>query len=62
MYDDDEPLPWETDGDLPWASDEPGRDAPEDEPWRGEVHVAEWPEDLAGPEYWLYKQMGEEEP
>ena len=26
-----------------------------DESWRGDVHSADWPEELAGPEYWMYK-------
>jgi hypothetical protein len=58
---DDEQKPWETEGDLPWASEEAGWEAPDPEAWRGEVHQGEWPEELAGPEYWLYKKLGEEE-
>ena len=27
--------------------------------WRGHQHFADWPEELAGPEYWLYKRMAE---
>ncbi len=61
MYEDDR-LPWETDGDLPWERDQLEWESPEREGWRGEVHVNEWPENLAGPEYWLYKQQGEDEP
>lgn len=29
---------------------------PSQEPWRGDVHFDEWPEHLAGPEYWLWKK------
>ncbi|HTK43157.1 MAG TPA: hypothetical protein VL287_16335 [Gemmatimonadales bacterium] len=61
MLEDEERLPWETDGDLPWASEDPEWEAPDPEAWRGTVHLQEWPEDLAGPEYWLYKKQGEEE-
>ena len=36
----------------PWES--PDEDEPEDttEAWRGDVHLDDWPEQLAGPEYW----------
>ena len=59
--------PWETEGELPWlsSSDEAEPWAAEiDEPWLSddaeeeEVWVEEspgWPEEMAGPEYWLYK-------
>jgi hypothetical protein len=57
----DERQPWETEGDLPWEAAAPGWQPAEPEGWRGEVHLEEWPEDLAGPEYWLYKRMREEE-
>ncbi len=39
------------------------RDEPEelpldtDEAWRGDVHLADWPEELAGPEYWMFKLL-----
>lgn len=36
------PLPWETEGDLPFLQEE------EEEAW---------PESLAGPEYWLLKKL-----
>ncbi len=58
---DRERLPWESEGDLPWASNEAGWEPLESDPWRGDVHLDQWPEELAGPEYWLYKKMGEEE-
>jgi hypothetical protein len=28
----------------------------EDDSWRGDLHLEDWPEELAGPEYWLYKR------
>ncbi len=31
-----------------------------DESWRGDVHFADWPEQLAGPEYWMYKKLAEQ--
>ena len=27
----------------------------EDDAWRGEEHLPDWPEEAAGPEYWMYK-------
>jgi hypothetical protein len=42
---------------MPEAEWEPA----DSEAWRGELHLGEWPENLAGPEYWLYKkQQGDE--
>jgi hypothetical protein len=29
------------------------------EPWRGDEHFADWPEELAGPEYRLFKKWGD---
>jgi hypothetical protein len=52
-------LPWETGGDLPWATpDDDGEQA--DSAWRGDLHFDDWPENLAGPEYWLYKKQRDE--
>jgi hypothetical protein len=69
---DSERKPWETDGDLPWLEHEPlpweqqeiefdSADNDGDESWRGASHLADWPEEMAGPEYWLYKRMVERE-
>lgn len=50
-------LPWESeDPDIPWSPEfkvaEPN--------WRGDQHLEDWPQHLAGPEYWLYrKELGE---
>jgi len=62
MFDDERaPMPWETEGDLPWRSEEAEWEAPDPDAWRGTVHQGEWPEELAGPEYWLFKKgLGEE--
>ena len=30
------------------------------EAWRGEEHLADWPEAQAGPEYWMYKRAAED--
>jgi len=50
---------WESGGDLPW--DTPDVDSEADsEAWRGELHQDDWPESLAGPEYWLYKKQRDE--
>jgi hypothetical protein len=56
-----EELPWETDGDLPWETSGGDWNSADSEAWRGEVHLGEWPENLAGPEYWLYKQQEDDE-
>jgi hypothetical protein len=63
---DDERQAWESEGDAPWASSVPGWEPGEDEDfWRGEVHpelqIEAWPEELAGPEYWLYKKLGDDD-
>lgn len=60
----DSGLPWEWDDGLPWESSAEAwrSDAASDEAWRGGDHLEDWPEELAGPEYWLYKRMsGEDE-
>jgi hypothetical protein len=31
------------------------------EAWRGDLHLDDWPENLAGPEYWLYKNQSDDE-
>ncbi|MEP7176898.1 MAG: hypothetical protein ABI860_10150 [Gemmatimonadales bacterium] len=48
--------PWEGDGDPPWAAPDGDPENGDPEAWRGAVHLGEWPENLAGPEYWLYKK------
>jgi hypothetical protein len=27
--------------------------------WRAEVHLPDWPEEAAGPEYWMFKAAGD---
>ncbi len=46
--------PWATSGDLPWKTA-----GAEEEAWRGDIHVDNWPEEMAGPEYWLNKRPGD---
>ncbi len=58
MGDQDE-RPWELGGDLPWGTPELESEA-DAETWRGELHQDDWPENLAGPEYWLYKKQRDE--
>jgi hypothetical protein len=53
-------LPWESGGDLPWATPDDDADQAESEVWRGDLHFDDWPENLAGPEYWLYKKQRDE--
>jgi hypothetical protein len=57
----DEGLPWESEGDRPWEAAQGGWEPAEDETWRGDRHLDEWPENLAGPEYWLYKKQEDDE-
>ncbi len=49
--------PWEGDGELPWDTPDTAWECAEPEAWRGVHHFGDWPENLAGPEYWLYKKM-----
>ena len=55
--------PWESEGDLPWDTPDPFEEEAgaerEREAWRGDEHQEDWPEQLAGPEYWLYRTWGE---
>ncbi len=60
MEHDEEPRqPWESGGDLPWQRGEGGWQDAAREAWRGDVHLSEWPEGMAGPEYWLFKRLDE---
>lgn len=53
--------PGDDEGDAPWDAPDAAWEAADAESWRGELHLDEWPESLAGPEYWLYKkQEGDE--
>ena len=53
--------PWETDGDLPWETSDTewAAEAEAEDAWRGEADLADWPEDGAGPEYWMWKHRDE---
>jgi hypothetical protein len=57
---DQEGLPWETGGDLPWDTSDSAWEEPDADAWRGDLHQDDWPESLAGPEYWLYKKQRDE--
>jgi hypothetical protein len=41
----------------PWET--PDEEPEESEAWRGDVHLDDWPETLAGPEYWGGKGDGD---
>lgn len=57
---DQERRPWESEGDLPWDTPEIEGEA-DSEAWRGQLYQDDsWPENLAGPEYWLYKKQRDE--
>jgi hypothetical protein len=49
-----------------WRPDDHGDDelealfAEQRDSWRGEEHLADWPESQAGPEYWMYKRAAED--
>ncbi len=53
--------PWEGDDDLPWDTPDSEWESADSEVWRGDVHLGDWPESLAGPEYWLYKKEDTDE-
>jgi hypothetical protein len=59
-----EDRPWEQEGDLPWDTPDPVDEELEAdlekkrEAWRGDEHLGDWPENLAGPEYRLYRRDG----
>jgi hypothetical protein len=53
--------PWEGEGDLPWDTPDEEWEPAEREAWRGDLHLDDWPESLAGPEYWLYKNQSDDE-
>lgn len=43
-----------------WEDRDPWDD--EHDAWRGDLHLGDWPEALAGPEYWLnLREMEDEE-
>lgn len=52
--------PWESEGDLPWDTPDGEWEPGGADAWRGELHLGDWPENLAGPEYWLYKKQRDE--
>jgi hypothetical protein len=52
---------WEDSEDLPWESAGDEWEPSDTEAWRGDVHITEWPEGMAGPEYWLYKQENDDD-
>lgn len=51
--------PWESEGDLPWDAPESETES-DSQAWQGELYHDDWPENLAGPEYWLYKKQRDE--
>ncbi|HEU4474570.1 MAG TPA: hypothetical protein VFR72_07010 [Gemmatimonadales bacterium] len=57
----DDGLPWDGEGDLPWETPDAEWEPADTEAWRGDLHLDDWPENLAGPEYWLYKNQGDDE-
>jgi hypothetical protein len=56
----DDGSPWDAEGEPSWDASDAGWEPAENEAWRGDIHLDDWPESLAGPEYWLYKNQGED--
>jgi hypothetical protein len=56
----DDGSPWDAEGEPCWDTSDAGWEPADNEAWRGEIHLDDWPESLAGPEYWLYKNQGED--
>lgn len=54
-------MPWEGAGDSPWENSAESWEPDDAETWRGDIHINDWPESLAGPEYWLNKQENDDE-
>jgi hypothetical protein len=53
------PTGWEPSG---WQGEGEDYEPPASaEDWRGDEHLGDWPESLAGPEYWLYKRNIDEQ-
>jgi hypothetical protein len=50
------------DDQAPWEgpADEQDDWQGSDDQWRGDTHLRDWPEELAGPEYWLFKNQRDE--
>lgn len=44
-----------------WEDEEIEDDDPPPESWRGDQHLEDWPEDLAGPEYWFFRRWEDDE-
>ena len=57
---DQEGRPWDSGGDLPWDTSGVEWSEVDADAWRGDLHQDDWPENLAGPEYWLYKKQRDE--
>ena len=41
------------------GEDEPWQPEADPSAWRGDVHLPDWPESSAGPEYWMYRRAAE---
>jgi hypothetical protein len=64
--DDDDLERWFAQDREAWRGDvhrsaEPWRADSRDDAWRGGEHLADWPEDSAGPEYWMFKRAADGE-
>ncbi len=51
--------PWESEGALPWDTPESETES-DSQAWQEKLYQDDWPENLAGPEYWLYKKQRDE--
>ena len=41
---------------MDWDAEHESLGPASGEAWRGNEHLEGWPEELAGPEYWLYRR------
>lgn len=53
--------PWDEEQTPEWEPPPEFEPTPDESEWRGDVHLEDWPENLAGPEYWLYKNEQDSE-
>lgn len=41
-----------------WEDEDETAESDSEDDWSGEIEDCDWPENLAGPEYWLFKRDG----
>lgn len=43
-----------------WRGDAPDESEVDEAPWHEDFDLTGWPEDMAGPEYWMFKKDDDE--